>query len=88
MKNSKRAYRRYMKYAHTRKRALNHKHWFYGNKKSNAEFLEEVFKGETALWLRHTGKPCSCDCCSPKYARPTKYQVDLLIKDQLDDMAP
>lgn len=90
MKNTKRAYRRYMKEVHLKRRARN----YYDNSHSMSinrdnkcwgDFYKEVQSGESGLWMRHTGKVCSCWMCSYyKYERPTPEEVRQIIDEQLE----
>lgn len=86
MKNTKRAYRRYMKAVHLKRRARNY--YDYSNSMSInydnkcwADYFKEVEAGESGIWMRHTGKVCSCSMCSYyKYTRPTAEEVRVIIK--------
>lgn len=89
MKNMKRAYRRYKKEVHLKRRARNYYDWSYSlsiHKESCwAEFKESVEFGESYTWMRSTGKPCSCNMCSHnKYSRLPKSDVKKIIKNQLE----
>lgn len=83
MENRGRAYKRYKKYTFMKKRGLRIKGWYGSDGKSNAEFLKEIFKGETAIWVRSTGTPCSCFICSEKYKRPTKDKLNNIINNDM-----
>lgn len=91
MKNLKRAYRRYKKAVHLKRRARNYYDWSYSLSINNkglswAEYWKEVKSGETGVWMRHTGKVCSCWMCSyDKYERPQKHEIQRDIIDQIDD---
>lgn len=73
MKNMKRAYRRGKAYYAFMRRF---KKWTCNMYKTSPwdgeQFKKEVLSGEKWKWLRTTGKPCSCDGCSPTYKRPQK----------------
>jgi len=92
MKNMKRAYRRYKKEVHLKRRAKNY--YAYANtlsinreSKCWADYYDEIKSGESAVWMRHTGKVCSCWYCSYyKYKRPTSEFVRNIINEQLYDI--
>lgn len=91
MKNKKRAYRRYKKEVHLKRRARNYYDFNYSMfiNKDNlcwADYWKEVKSGESGIWMRHTGKVCSCWMCSwPVYKRPTNEEKRKIIEEQLDD---
>jgi len=93
MKNLKRAYRRYKKEVHLKRRARNYYDYSFSmsiNKDSLswADFWKEVKSGESGLWMRHTGKPCSCSMCSfPTYKRPASMELKKIIDEQIHEIS-
>lgn len=87
MKDLKRAYRRYKKEVHFKRRAKNVFSWMgYSSEPceqhlSWAEYWNKIQSGERATWLRTTGRPCDCDMCTTydKYKRPSKSEMYNLI---------
>lgn len=91
MKNMKRAYRRYKKLVHLKRRARNYYDWSWSYSVNNnnlcwADYWKEVNSGETSVWMRHTGVACSCWMCSQKYDKPTAETIRNIINEQLDDI--
>jgi hypothetical protein len=86
MKNMKRAYRRYKKQVHLKRRAEKNYYWLGFEEESKAEFIKKVLHGEIHTWLRHTGRPCNCSMCSryDKYQRPTIVEEKKIIDEQLE----
>ena len=89
MKNMKRAYRRYKKQVHLKRRARNYYDYSWSlsieNTNSWADFYNGVENGEFHIWMRHTGKPCSCSLCSSeKYVRISASELYKIIKQQLE----
>ena len=97
MKNYKRAYRRYKKQVKFLRRLKN---WikpgdtsYYDNKdhriyeKSREEVLQAAINGECYTWLRTTGNPCNCFCCSEmnKYIRDKRQNINQDIWNQIQD---
>jgi len=87
----KRAYRRYKKEVHLKRRARNYYDysWSISVNKENqcwADYWKDVQAGEVSIWMRHTGVVCSCWMCSQKYERPTPEVVRNIINEQLDDI--
>ena len=91
MKNLKRAYRRNKKEAKLKRRARNYYDYSYSMNinSSNlcwADYWKEVQSGESGIWMRHTGKVCSCYMCSfDKYQRPNKQEIKKDIDSQIED---
>jgi len=83
-KDHKRAYRRHCA---RKKLKLRAKKWWpllslptigeheSGFTKKWADIWSKVECGEYARWLRTTGKPCSCEMCSPPFKREPKDKV-------------
>ena len=92
MKNMKRAYRRYKKEVHLKRRARNYYDYSSSISVNNdnlcwSDYWKEVQSGESGIWMRHTGKVCSCSMCSwPIYEKPTAEEVRNIIDEQLDDI--
>ena len=84
MKNTKRAYRRHKKRVKFEKR-LNDWFSYWGDTPWKYENIEKARLGEGWTFLRTTGKPCSCDGCSPNYKRPPKSKTQKEIWDGLYD---
>lgn len=88
----KRAYRRYKKEVNLKRRARNYYDYsgatgisVWHDNLNWADYWKEVKSGEMGIWLRHTGKVCSCWMCSyDKYERPTGEEVRNIIKEQLE----
>lgn len=71
MKNMKRSYRRGKAYYAFMRRL---KIWTCNitSTWNSEQFKKDVISGKKCNWLRTTGKPCSCEGCSPSYKRPQK----------------
>ena len=86
MKNYKRADRRYKKWIKFKRRVdiylLYCSRWRLSEKE---ELREEIYAGQKQQWLRTTGKPCSCECCSPSYKRIVKSKLLKDIYKQIED---
>lgn len=87
MKNYRRAYRRYKKLVNLKRRARNYHDWNWSiglgfNNESWGEFWSGVSAGEAYIWMRHTGRVCSCSMCSYKYDRLDARET---INEQLHD---
>lgn len=85
----KRAYRRYKKEVHLKRRARNYYDYSWSlsvdNTKSWADFYNGVENGEVHTWMRNTGRPCSCSLCSSeKYVRISTSEVYKIIRQQLE----
>jgi len=95
MKDLKRAYRRYKKEVHFKRRAKNVYPWMgYSSAEheqhlSWAEYWNKIQSGERATWLRTTGRPCNCTMCTEyyKYKRPKKGDITKIINSQIMDSA-
>lgn len=89
MKNYKRAERRRKKMIILKRRAKNYYHstaniYSTNSERRNwAEYWENVKAGNEDVWMRHTGKVCSCDMCSVKYEKPTNEQKRKIIEEEL-----
>ncbi len=87
----KRAYRRYKKKVHLKRRARNYYDYncsmsINGDNLCWADYWEEVKSGESGLWMRHTGKVCSCWMCSyPTHKRPSSKEVKKMIDEQINE---
>ena len=84
MKNMKRAYRRYKKEVHLKRRARNYYDYSFSmsiNEKNLcwADYWEEVNSGKSGKWMRHTGKTCSCYTNTKNY---TKMHRKLVLSQQ------
>ena len=88
----KRAFRRRKKQAHLKRRARNYYDYSFSIRINNdnlswADYWKEVQSGESGIWMRHTGKVCSCSMCSyHKYERPTAESIRKDIDEQMDDI--
>lgn len=92
MKNYKRAERRHKKYVKFIGRLKN---WikpgeslFIDNKrivsKSREDVIQEALKGNCYIFLRTTGRPCSCYSCSYyKYKREQRQYIKKQIDKEL-----
>jgi hypothetical protein len=91
MKNLKRAYRRYKKMVNLKRRARNYYDWSSSlsiNKDELcwADYWKEVDSGESGIWMRHTGTPCSCWMCAyDKYDRPLKQNIQKDIWNRIQE---
>jgi len=77
--------------AHLKRRARNYYDYSYSMNINNgvcwADYWKEVQSGESGVWMRHTGKVCSCSLCSwSVYKRLTAEEVRNIINEQLDDI--
>ena len=95
MKDYKRAYRRYKKHV---KFVRRFKNWikpgiklYYDSEMHRVydadreEIFQMALKGECYTWLRTTGNPCNCFCCSEdnKYVRTPKQYINKEIKNRI-----
>ena len=91
MKNMKRAFRRRKKMVHLKRRARNYYDYSSSISINNdnlswADYWKEVQSGESGIWMRHTGKVCSCSMCScDKYDRPAE-EIRKDIDEQINEI--
>lgn len=80
MKDLKRAYRRYKSQTKLKQRAKDFYNYGWWDSMSWANYWIEVQNGG-CKWLRHTGNPCNCYCCTDmfKYKRPSQSEIYNLI---------
>ncbi len=82
MKNLKRALRRHQWEVKFKKRIKN---WLKDCTKNKQSLVEEILKGEICTFLRTTGNPCNCYCCSGynKYVRIQKQYTKKAVENFL-----
>ena len=86
-KSYKKAYRRHCARKKLKLRArkwegmfsMDYQPFQFSRVASWGEIWQKIEKGELACWLRTTGKPCSCECCSPSFKREKREKIKKYI---------
>jgi len=95
-KNYKRAYRRHCSKKKLKQRSKKWAQFFYlptygkeeeSETKSWSYIWNEIQSGNCGRWLRTTGKPCSCEGCSPTFKREPSFKILKNIVKDLEDEA-